>query len=210
MAPIENMQNVIGYFGTLPTEQKQNKIMAETTKYICSVCGKEHEEFPALAFSSPTNYNVLSEEDKENIAELTDDFCVIKHRDQTDLFIRCILTQKVNNYCEDLQYGLWVSISEKSFQDYLDNYNNKEYETKYFGWLCNDLPDFVFEESIPTTVFTRTGGHRPEIVPHKDFDHPYVKDYFNGITKEEAERRITEMLETIAKRDEPNEPHPIT
>ena len=76
------------------------------------------------------------------------------------------------------------------------------HETKYFGWLSNDLPDYNFSEgSIPTTVFTRTGNNRPNIVPHQDFDHPFVHDYYNGITKKEAERRIKEMLKTINERD---------
>ena len=37
--------------------------------------------------------------------------------------------------------------------------------------------------------------------PHQDFDHTFVNDYYNGITKTEAERRIKEMLKTISERD---------
>lgn len=173
--------------------------MADSLKYICSCCGQEHEEWPALAYSSPSPYNNLSEEDKKNIGELTGDFCSIHHQDQTDRFIRCTLTQKVIDHCENLEYGLWVSLSEKSFQDYSDNFKNDNHETKYFGWLCNDLPDYDFKVSIPTTVFTRIGNSRPEIVPHEDFDHPFVHDYYNGITKQEAERRIREMLKTVGQ-----------
>ena len=167
-------------------------------KYICKNCGQEHDDWPALAYSSPTFYNDLSDTDKESIAELSSDFCVIKHPDQTDRFIRCSLTQKVNDHCEELQYGLWVSLSEKSFQDYADNFNNDNHETKYFGWLSNKLPDYEDTTKIPTTVFTKTGNNRPEIIPHEDFDHQFVKDYYNGITKKEAERRISEMIKTIA------------
>ena len=176
--------------------------MTKAIKYTCSNCGKEHEEWPALVYISPTNYDSLSEEEKNNIGQLDTDFCIIKHADQTDRFIRCTLTQKVNDHCEDLEYGLWVSLSEKSFQDYSDNFDNENHVTKYFGWLSNDLPDYDFSEgSIPTTVFTRKGNGRPEIVPHQDFDHPFVTDYYNGITKAEAERRIKEMLQIIGERD---------
>jgi len=176
--------------------------MTETIKYTCSCCGKEHEEWPALVYVSPTDYETLSEEDKKNLAQLRTDFCIITYADETDKFIRCTLTQKVIDYCQDLEYGLWVSLSDKSFQDYSDNFKNENYEAKYFGWLSNDLPGYDFtEDSIPTTVFTRTGGNRPEIVPHKGFDHPFVNDYYNGITKTEAERRIQEMLRIINQRD---------
>lgn len=167
-------------------------------KYICECCGKEYEEWPALAFSSPLHYNTLSGEDKKTIGELNSDFCSIHHPDQTDRFIRGVLFQKVNYHCENLQYGLWVSFSEKSFQDYKDNFENKEHEASYFGWLCNDIPGYNFEESIPTSVHTQKDGDRPEIVPHKDFDHPFVRDYYNGISKEEAENRMKVMLEKTA------------
>ena len=175
--------------------------MAKKIKYKCASCGKFHEEWPALVYISPTDYDTLSQDEKQNIGKLDTDFCVITHSDQKDRFIRCILTQKVIDHCEDLEYGLWVSLSEKSFQDYSDNFNNENHETKYFGWLCNDLPNYDFSESIPTTVFTRIGNIRPEIIPHDDFNHPFVKDYYNGITKLEAEKRIKEMLKTVSERD---------
>jgi hypothetical protein len=171
--------------------------VTDTIKYTCNICGQEHEQYPALAFSSPFHYNILSEDDKQKIAELSSDFCIIKYPDQTDRFIRGTLTQKVIDNCEDLDYGVWVSLSEKNFQDYSDNYNNASYETTYFGWLSSSIPNYEDTIKIPTTVFTRTGNQRPEIVPHKDFDHPFVKDYYNGITKEEAEKRIKEMLNNV-------------
>ena len=176
--------------------------MTESIKFTCSCCGKEHEEWPALAYISPTNYNTLSEEEKQNIAELDPDFCVITYADQTDRFIRCTLTQKVIDHCGDLEYGLWVSLSEKSFEDYSNNFKNENHEATYFGWLSNNLTGYDFSNSIPTSVYTRTGNQRPEIVPHEDFDHPFVHDYYNGITKSEAERRITEMLVTTNKSDD--------
>lgn len=80
--------------------------MLATTKYVCSSCGQEHEEWPALAYSSPTHFNDLTDEEKQTIGELKNDFCIIRYPDQTDRFMRCTLTQKVIDHCEDLQYGL--------------------------------------------------------------------------------------------------------
>lgn len=175
--------------------------MKQITKYTCSHCGKEHEEWPALGYLSPTGYNTLSDYDKQTIARLDTDFCVIEYPDQTDRFIRCTMVQKVIDHCDVLEYGLWVSLSDKSFQDYSDNYSNENHETTYFGWLCNDLPEYDFSGgSIPTTVFTQTGNQRPYIVPHHDFNHPFVFDYYNGITKAEAERRIKAMLASVNQR----------
>jgi hypothetical protein len=178
--------------------------MPEVFKYTCSQCGKEHNEWPALTFIAPLNYNTLSEEEKQNIGELTSDFCIIKHPEQTDRFIRCTLTQKVIDHCEDLSYGFWVSLSEKCFQDYAENYYNENHEASYFGWLNNRLSEYEFTESIPTSVITKNGNNRPEIIPHEDFDHPFVHDYYQGITKIEAESRIKAMLNNSpGKKDKP-------
>lgn len=163
--------------------------------YTCPTCGELHNDWPALAFSSPLHYDELNDHDKENTATLDSDFCVIEDGETTDRFIRCTLSQTINDHCEDLQYGLWVSLSEKSFQDYEDNYNNENHEVSYFGWLCNNIPGYGSTLSIPTTVYTQKGNSRPEIVPHNDFDHAFVKDYYNGISKEEAEKRIKEMID---------------
>jgi len=188
--------------GGLATIRRPNEIMSDKTKYTCTNCGQVHDEWPALAFDSPTSYNVLPENMKEQIGELTSDFCIIRHPEQTDRFIRGTLTIKVNDHCEDLEYGLWVSLSETSFQDYTANFGNPKHEAKYFGWLSNDIPEYeVPEDSIPTTVFTRKEGLRPEIVPHESFDHQLVHDYYQGITKAEAEKRILTMLKIVNEKE---------
>ena len=162
----------------------------ESVKYICKICGKEHEEWPALAYETPNSY---TDQEKEDYGELKGDFCIITYPDQTDRFIRTTLTIPVNDYCEDLDYGVWVTLSEKSFQDFSDNFDNVNYSAKYFGWLDTIPLGYDNSNSIPTTVFTRTGNQRPEIVPHVDFDHSLVTDYYDGISKEEAERRINDF-----------------
>ncbi len=48
--------------------------------------------------------------------------------------------------------------------------------------------------TIPCNVITKSGNDRPEIFPHEDFDHQFVKDFYNGITKKEAIRRVNDML----------------
>jgi hypothetical protein len=168
--------------------------MNQIIKFKCSCCGEIHEEWPALTFNSPDHFNCLSDLDKEKMGSLDSDFCTIAHNDQVDRFIRCILIQKVYDHCEDLDYGLWVSLSERSFLDYEKNFKKESEETGYFGWLCNDIVDYEFMDSIPMDVITRSNGQRPELIPHESFDHPFVKDYYNGISKKEAEKRILNML----------------
>ncbi|WP_299797628.1 DUF2199 domain-containing protein [uncultured Maribacter sp.] len=174
--------------------KRKKKVPSEFT---CAECGKIHSDWPALAFNSPTNYHNLSDKEKEEIGKLDTDFCEIHHPDQIDRFIRVTLTQKVNDICETLEYGLWVSLSEKSYSDYKENYNNSNHEVGYFGWLCNNIAEYGNMLSIPCDVITKAGNRRPEIFPHQDFDHPFVKDYYEGISKKEAVNRIDEMLNNL-------------
>ena len=162
--------------------------------YKCSICGEIHKTWPALAFNSPISYHELSKELKNSIAKIDSDFCIINYPDQTYRFIRVILKQKVNNFNQHLEYGLWVSISGKSFSNYSENYKKDNYEEKYFGWLNSCIPEYENTMNIPTTVTTGKGNERPEIIPHEDHTHKFVEDYYNGITKEEAEKRIHEMM----------------
>lgn len=162
--------------------------------YTCPCCGETHDAWPALAFRAPDSYVQLSAEEKETIAFLNSDFCVIEYPDQTDRFIRVVMTQKVNEHCSNLEYGIWVSLSEKNFNDYNDNFDNPEHEVQYFGWLSNKLPDYTYKDYIPCRVHTRPNGQRPEVIPHPEHEHPFVQDYYAGISKAEAELRIQMMF----------------
>jgi len=77
----------------------------------------------------------------------------------------------------------------------VENYNHKEFKGGCFGWLANYLPDYEFSNAIPTDVFIDNKIGRPFIYPHEGYDHPFVKDFYQGILKEEeAERRINFVL----------------
>jgi|TARA_B110000902_G_scaffold86485_1_gene102629 hypothetical protein len=173
------------------------KKKGKSTEFKCSTCGNVHDELPALGFLSPYYYDTLDEKDKKEIAELSSDFCVINHENQTDRFIRTTLTIPINDICEDLDYGIWVSLSEKNYNEYKSEFkNNVEGET-YFGMFCNDLPDY--EEStlgLHVNVNTRPEGIRPEISIHK-IEHKLISDLENGISFKEANKRIESMYKTV-------------
>ena len=170
------------------------KKLSQKTDYQCSICNEVHVEWPALSFSSPSSYHELTESEKISTAEIDTDFCTITYEDQIDRFIRVVLKQKVNNSDQDLEYGLWVSLSEKSYTDYQNNYNTENHKKQYFGWLNSRVREYENTINIPTTVITKIGNNRPEIIPHNDFAHDFVRDYYNGISRKEAEKRIHEMM----------------
>ncbi|GAB0156284.1 DUF2199 domain-containing protein [Chryseobacterium sp. Alg-005] len=162
-------------------------------KFTCKCCGKEHNEWPAIVYSSPSHYLNLTDEQLE-YAELTSDLCIIEYPEQTDRFIRVVLIQEVIENCQNLDYGVWVTLSEKNFNEYIENYNNEGFEATYSGWFSNYLPDYKSTINIPTKIIVNNSIGRPLIYPYEDYDHQFVDDFYNGITKEEAERRINTVL----------------
>ncbi|MBV8325687.1 DUF2199 domain-containing protein [Chryseobacterium sp.] len=162
-------------------------------KYTCECCGEEKEDWPALAYNAPDFYYNLSDEELKT-AILNSDLCIVENPESSHRFIRAVLIQEVHNDCRNLDYGIWVSLSEKNFTEYVDNYHNKEFKAEYFGWLNTYFPDYDFSESIPTTVVVDNSIGRPFVFPHQSFEHPFVEDFYNGISVEEAEKRIKRVL----------------
>lgn len=168
----------------------------EPTQYRCSTCGQVHDELPAFGFRTPYHYDILSDEAKKTIAEISDDFCIIRHPGQTDRFIRATLTIPINDACEDLDYGIWVSLSEKNFNEYLSEFHDYTSEKTYFGTICNKIPAYAESTiGLPVNVVTSPEGLRPELVPHQS-KHALVDDWEKGITIEAAENRVEWMLKT--------------
>ena len=167
------------------------------SKNTCSECGSSHSDWPALAFNSPNNYHQLTDQEKEDITQISTDFCLIHYSDQIDRFIRVNLFQKIIDSDEELNYGLWVSLSEESYLDYEENFDNENHQVEYFSWLCSYISEYESTISIPMTVVTQPGNARPIIYPHKDHDHQFVFDYYNGISSHEAQARVNMMMKNV-------------
>ena len=163
--------------------------------YTCSQCGEAHDEWPAYGYASPQSYHELSDAERSALATLDTDFCVITYPDQTDRFIRAVLRQRVLGSCQDLEYGVWVSLSEKSFANYRDTYHTGTPDPGYFGYLNSWLPGYPTTVGLKTDVFTQPNGQRPIVELHaSEYDrHPFARDWFDGISMEEAERRVAEF-----------------
>jgi hypothetical protein len=161
-----------------------------TTNYTCSTCGKPHEALPAIGFNTPFHYEDLTELEKGKMAEIDDDFCVIYHLEQTDRFIRTVLKIKLSDSCEELHYGVWVSLSEKSFNEYRSGFENNIEGKVYFGTICNIINDYPESTlGLHVNVETKGNGFRPEIILHKNC-HQLVIDCEKGISFEEAKNRV--------------------
>ncbi len=173
--------------------------MTSDKTYQCSHCGQIHYALPALGFNAPFHYDELDEYEKESMAELSEDFCVIRHPEQTDYFIRAVLSIPIHDTCETLDYGVWVSLSEKNFDHYKAHFNAETEEPVYFGTICNELVGYGESTiGLHVDVQVRMGGFRPQLILHED-EHPLVTDCVIGITFSEAEQRVEAVLRNIGE-----------
>ncbi|MBF1270379.1 MAG: DUF2199 domain-containing protein [Neisseria sp.] len=160
--------------------------------YTCTSCGENHEEMPAIGFITPDPYNELSEDERSTYqAECNSDFCIIRYPDQTDRFIRTVLHIPIIGHEETLEYGVWVSVSEKSFNDYKSHFHDNSENVVYFGMICNWLPPYETNTfGLHCNVVTQSNNQRPLLQPHQSGKHPLIRDFYQGIECAEAQARI--------------------
>ncbi len=165
--------------------------MAAIFAFKCRSCGEVHEGSPSFAFPAPDPYVSLSEEEKASMATLDSDICTITHDEGTDLFIRAVLEIPIHGAADPFLWGLWVSVSQKSFERYLETYNDPVEGDGFFGWVCNRIGLYPYPHSRPADVRIQLGGHRPTVVLHRaddeEEDDPLVIDQVNGISVARAQ-----------------------
>lgn len=110
----------------------------------------------------------------------------------TDLFVPCTLSQKVIGQTCNLEYEIWVTLSEENFQDYTKNYNFKS-GIIYSGKISNNFLPYENTNGIPVRVILKNGIQGPELKPNHHVDHEFVLNFYTGITKIEAVDRIAEI-----------------
>ena len=163
--------------------------------YFCENCQEEHEGWPALTFKAPDFYAQLNEEEKKK-AKLSPDLCIIEREGQTDRFIRCVFHQKVNEHCQDLEYGIWVSVNKKNFNDYVVHFDDPNHKGQYFGWLSSWFPEYgEFVWVKMHIAVNNENNQRPKAFVQvvNDPDIPLVRDFFQGISKEAAQARVNRL-----------------
>jgi hypothetical protein len=158
--------------------------------FKCSRCDKIHEGSPSIAFDSPWQYATLTDEQKAAIGELTTDLCKIRHDGKADYFIRTVLEVPIHGITEPFTWGVWVSVSEKSFRRYLETYDDPVEGEGFFGWLCNRVPSYTDTIAVPTDVLIRLDGLRPLSRLHRGGDapaHQLAIDQHEGISVTRAQ-----------------------
>lgn len=148
-------------------------------KFLCNGCGQVHEGMPALDAIAPLSYYGVPEQEREARCELGSDACII---DGSHYFVRGCLEIPVHGESEPLSWGVWVSLSENSFQQWCDTYESEKrsHVGPFFGWLNAALDPYPATASLKTHVHLRDGFVRPFIELEPTM-HPLAVEQREGI-----------------------------
>lgn len=173
--------------------------MAAIFAYQCSKCDQIHEGSPSFAFDAPAPYRRLSEQEREEWAELSDELCVIAHPEGTQYYVRAILEVPIHGLDEPFLWGIWVSASEASFHRYLDSFDKPPEDPIFFGWLSNLIAVYPTQESRPADVHIQADGTRPRVVLHRcdEGSDALVVDQHEGISIARAQQLAEQSLHGI-------------
>ena len=170
--------------------------MAAIFAFKCSCCGEVHEGSPSIGFRAPDHYAGLTEEQKASLGKLSDDFCVITHADGTDYFMRAVLEVPIHGTEEPFLWGVWVSVSKKSFERCWETFEQPVEGEGFFGWVCNEIPVYPYSASRAADVIIQSGNQRPKIFLHRDDpeDDQLVIDQVHGISVVRAQQLAERAL----------------
>jgi hypothetical protein len=158
--------------------------------FKCSDCGAIHEGSPSIGYRMPDPYACLSEAERTATGTLSSDLCTIAHDERTDYFIRAVLEVPIHGIAEPFLWGVWVSLSEQSFNRYVETYDDPVEGDGFFGWVSNAISAYPLHRSRPADVFVQSGGRRPRIMLHRGDpeDDPLVIDQVHGISVSRAQQ----------------------
>ena len=162
---------------------------AEAYRWRCSCCGETFTGLPLdAAFKPPVDWDALDDEGRQT-AKVNDDFCAVRFPDgRIDRFIRCILPLPVPRISSEFRFGVWMSVSQASWNIYDAGFDSGEYsQPSCFGYLMNGISDYEGSRLLHADILFEPGRARPTVKLH-DADHPLVLAQRNGVAVEQVER----------------------
>jgi len=150
-------------------------------RFKCSACNAWHEGMPSFGTLAPHYYHGVPEAERAARCVLNDDLCIV---DDEYFFVRARLNIAVEGTEEPFSWGVWVSLSEKNFDEYVEHFEVRDRSRlgPYFGWLSTGLALYPDTVNLRTQAYLRNDGHRPLVVLEPT-DHPLAIEQRDGISQ---------------------------
>jgi hypothetical protein len=164
-------------------------------EFHCKGCGQVHHGMPALDAAAPLSYYLVPNDEREARCQLDSDACII---DESMYFVRGCLEIPVHGESEPFSWGVWVSLSEQSFRQWVECYESEKrsHIGPFFGWLNAALKPYPDTASLKTHVYLRDGFIRP-FIELEPTDHPLAVEQREGISVQ----RVAELYALVVHGD---------
>jgi len=164
-------------------------------RFTCATCGAEHDlDDISFGAQAPAQWNGLSEDERSR-SVLGQERCEIDSAEGRSFYLRAVLEIPIRGTDRVFTWGVWCSLSEKSFVEVSEHWKDPARTTMAprFGWLCTKIPGYPDTLFLKTMVHQREVGARPwvELEPT---DHPLAVDQREGIDEERLKSIVMELL----------------
>ncbi len=121
-----------------------------------------------LAMSAPDNWLSLKWHNRP-FSSKSSEFCILQNDDkQIERYIRCVLPMQLKGTDQEFRFGVWMSVSEESWNIYRQGFKSGVHE-KYtcFGLLGNHLPHMGATFGMHADIEFMSDGERPRVHLHE-------------------------------------------
>lgn len=149
-------------------------------RFQCACCGEWQEGVPGFGVELPIYCDAMSASERDQRCSFDREVCTL---DNEFYFVRGSIEIPVEGTDELFVWGVWVSLSQVSAAEYLENFGSPSRADRgpYFGWLSNELPVYPTTLNLKTKLHIRDLGIRPAI-ELEPTDHPLAVEQRNGMT----------------------------
>ncbi|PYE37197.1 hypothetical protein C8J35_101466 [Rhizobium sp. PP-F2F-G38] len=151
-------------------------------RFQCKVCENWHEGMPGFGSDAPLHLYHIPTAERPVRCALTGDTCII---DETAFFVQGNIEIPVHDADEPFIWGVWVSLSQKHFLEFVEllDVSEREGYGPYFGWLSAGFKVYPDTADLKTKVHLRARGQRPSI-ELEPTEHPLAVEQRTGISVE--------------------------
>jgi hypothetical protein len=162
--------------------------------WTCACCGKKYDTLPfAYALEQPDAWHGVPEQQRPHRTTLDTDACTIDGR---EFYVRGCIVIPVIDHADSFVWGVWVSVSEKSFDriGQLWDVEIRDHEPPFFGWLANNISIYPTTRNLKLNVVLNNAGQRPSLLLEPT-DHPLAVEQRNGITLDRVKDIASQVLQ---------------
>lgn len=162
--------------------------------WTCHCCGQEFESLPLnIGADFPLNYYAVPEGERAGRIKHTEHFCVI---DNDTFFVRGCIDVPVIGHDQPFSWGLWVSVSDKSFAAISAAWDSPDRDRSppYFGWLNAHLSCYPDTINLKTRLHLRPSPLRP-FIELEPTNHPLAVEQRDGMTLERVAEVVAAYVE---------------